>query len=528
MRLLLLPSSNYRHVPGAAPLPAAFPRPTRVDCLLLPMELGILVRSSRFFPPPDRTMRTRFDRRSFLNQSALVAGSLVAARMLTPSGLARAADSNEKVNCVVIGCGGRGGSHIATAAGQNLVALVDADHKRLDAARATAKKKGANADDIQVFTDYRSMFDKMAKRIDAVFIATPNHHHALPAMIAMQLGKGVYCEKPLCHTIGEARELSAMAARYNVATQMGNQGHCQDGYRRLCEYVWAGAVGNITETHSWTNRANGGIGPRPPASSAPDGLDWEAWIGPAPFRDFHVDLHPHEWHGWHDFGNGSLGNMACHVLDGVYWALKLEHPTRVEVEQASGGTDERYPVGTRIRWDFPARGPMPAVKVYWYDGRQGEGDTGDGNKAVPQGPRGKPNTPPQLAELKKQYPDEEFDSSGTLYVGQRGILYTGTYGGKMRIVPRKQMLVTPEPSQTLPRPSAVAVDFLRAVREGKTDTAAAFDYSARLTEFTLLGNLAQFAGAGKPVEWDGPNMKVTNLPELNRWLKQENRKGWHV
>jgi predicted dehydrogenase len=471
------------------------------------------------------------DRRSFLNQAAVVAGGLLAARSLPERGsafAAESADNVDKLNCVVIGCGGRGATHVATALGQNLVALVDADEKRLDRVRTLVKSKDGDPNRVQVFTDYRAMFDKIAKQIDAVFIATPNHQHALPAMIAMQLGKGVYCEKPLCHTIAEARTLSAMAARYKVATQMGNQGHCEEGYRRLCEYVWAGAVGPITETHSWTNRANGGIGPRPASLPVPTGLNWESWIGPAPFRDYHLDLHPHQWHGWYDFGNGSLGNMGCHVLDGVYWSLKLEHPSRVEVEQMFGGSDQRYPTGTRIRWDFAARGEMPAVKVYWYDGRIGEGDTGDANIAVPKGPRGTANLPPLLAELIKKYPDEKFDSSGTLYVGEKGFLYTGTYGNKMRIVPQKQMLETPEPPKTLPRTSAVASDFLQAVREGRADTASNFDYSARLTEFTLLGNLAQRAGAGQPVEWDGPNMKVTNLANLNQWVKQDYRAGWQA
>jgi hypothetical protein len=379
-----------------------------------------------------------------------------------------------------------------------------------------------------VFTDYRTMFDRISKQIDAVFIATPNHQHALPSIIAMQLGKGVYCEKPLCHTIGEARQMAEMAARYKTATQMGNQGHCEQGYRQLCAYVWSGAVGKITETHSWTNRSNGGIGPRPPTMPVPTGLHWDNWIGPAPFRDYHVDLHRHEWHGWYDFGNGSLGNMGCHVLDGVYWALKLEHPTRVEVEQMSGGSSERFSTGTRIRWDFPSRAEMPAVKVYWYDGRIGEGDTGDENKAVPKGPKGVPNLPPLLLELKQKYPEEKFEPNGTLYVGEKGILYTGTYGGNMRIVPHKQMLETPVPAEALPRTSASAGDFMRAIREGRADTAAGFDYSAKLTEFTLLGNLAQIAGVGNPVEWDGSSMRVTNLTDLNQWVKRESREGWRI
>lgn len=482
-------------------------------------------------------MQYRHTRRSFLKQASLTAGALSAANLLGPQ-IVRGGDSSasSKLNCVVIGCGARGMSHVAAAAGhnqadmagQNLAAIVDADEKRLAKALAWAKGKGFDPDRIQTFTDYRAMFDKIHKQIDAVFIATPNHQHALPAMIAMQLGKGVYCEKPMAHTIDEARKLREMAARYKVATQMGNQGHCEEGYRRLCEYVWAGTVGAITETHSWTGRSNGGIGPRPPSQSPPAGLHWDEWLGPAPARDYHVDLHPHQWHGWHDFGNGSLGNMGCHVLDGVYWSLKLEHPTGIESEQMFGGSAERYPTGTRIRWDFPARDQMPAVKVYWYDGRIGVGDTGDDNKGAPKGPRGKPNLPPLLRELKQKYPDEKFDDSGTLYVGEKGILYTGTYGNKMRIVPEKAMLETPAPPKTLPRSSGSFADFIRACKEGRTDTAASFDYSARLTEFTLLGNLAQYAGEGKTVEWDGPKMSVTNLPELNQYLKREYRKGWQA
>lgn len=471
-------------------------------------------------------MPSRHSRRTFLKNFSLAAGGISATQLFPAFG--RVSNPANKLNCVVIGCGAKGKTHIATAAAENLVALVDADESRLDQARALAASKHADAEKIRTFTDYREMFDKMGKQIDAVFIATPNHQHALPSMMAMQLGKGVYCEKPLSHTIAEARMLAEMAARCKTPTQMGNQGHCAEGYRRLCEYVWAGAIGHITETHSWTARANGGIGPRPPVEAVPNTLHWDSWIGPASFRDYHADLHPHQWHGWFDFGNGSLGNMGCHVLDGVFWALKLEHPTRIEIEQMFGGSEERYPTGTRIRWDFPIRGDLPAVKAYWYDGRIGAGDTGDDNKATPRGTRGSVNLPPLLVELKKQYPEEKFDADGTLYVGEKGILYTGTYGNNMRIVPAKQMLETPEPPKTLQRPSGSAGDFLRACREGKADTAAGFDYSARLTEFTLLGNLAQRAGVGNPVEWDGPNMRVTNLADLNQWVKREYRKGWQI
>jgi hypothetical protein len=219
--------------------------------------------------------------------------------------------------------------------------------------------------------------------------------------------------------------------------------------------------------------------------------------------------------------------MGCHVLDGVFWALKLEHPTRIEVEMIRGGSNERYPTGSRLRWDIPARGDMPPVKAYWYEGwkKDAKGNPADDPKAGKGEGR---NLPPLLLELQKQYPDEEMDKpdSGTLYVGEKGILYTSTYGGKMHILPLEKMEQITQPARTLPRPKNVMTDFLTACREGKSETAASFDYGAQLTEFTLLGNLAQHAGVGKKVEWDGPNMKVTNLPELNQWLKRPYRRGW--
>jgi predicted dehydrogenase len=473
-------------------------------------------------------MDKNLNRRLFLKRAMAAAGALSAAPHVWGPNLL-AASSGDKLTCAVIGCGGRGMSHLAAASGQNLVAIVDVYEKRHDAVRKALQDKKIEVGQLQAFTDYRRLFEKLGRQLDAVFIATPNHQHALPAMMAMQLGKNVYCEKPVCHDIGEARTLREMARRYKVTTQMGNQGHCEEGYRRLCEYIWAGAIGKITETHSWTDRANGGVGPRPPSQPPPAGLHWEEWIGPAPYRDYHPDLHPHEWHGWYDFGNGSIGNMGCHVLDGVYWALKLEHPTSIEAEEMRGGSDERYPTGSRIRWDFPARADMPAVKVYWYEGLN-KSTTAEpaGNLRTAKGDAR--NLPPLLLELRRKYPDEELDrgDSGTLYVGDKGVIFTGTYGDRMHIVPLEKMREAPQPPKTLPRPKNIFADFIEACLAGKTDGAVSFEYGTRLTEFALLGNLAQQAGLGKKLEWDGPNMKVTNLPEINRWVKREYRQGWTV
>jgi predicted dehydrogenase len=471
-------------------------------------------------------MNHELNRRLFLKRAAVAAGALSAVPLL-PNFL-RAADAAGKLNCAVIGCGGRGMTHIATALGQRLVAIADVSEPRHAVVRKAMQDKGQDGSKLQVFTDYRKMFDQIGKELDAVFVATPNHQHVLPAMLAMQLGKGVYCEKPVCHDIGEARKLREMARQSKAATQMGNQGHCDDGYRKLCEYLWAGVIGKVTATYSWTNRANGGVGPRPPSKPAPAGMHWDEWIGPAPYRDFHDDIHPHEWHGWYDFGNGSMGNMGCHILDGVYWALKLEHPTAIEMEEVRGGSNERYPTGSTIRWDFPARGDMPPVKVYWYEGL---------NKTTTAQPRGNlrtaegnaRNLPPLLKELQAQYPDETFDANGgTLYQGEKGIIYTGCYGDRMHIIPWEKMKETPVPPKTLPRPKNIAADFTEACLAGRTDTAVSFDYGTRLTEFALLGNLAQRAGVGKKLEWDGPNMKVTNLPEANAWVTHPYRQGWQA
>jgi len=464
-----------------------------------------------------------WSRRAFVRRTGLAVGALAAA----PFNILSAANAGNQIRCAVIGCGGRGMVHLTTVLGEKLVAAVDVDGRRAGDVSRLLQENGKPAGQHKFFTDYRRMFDKLAKGVDAVFIATPNHQHALPAMLALEAGIAVYAEKPLCYDIGEARALRARAARTKVATQMGHQGHCEEGYRRLCEYIWSGAIGAVTETHSWTDRANGGLGPRPPKKRPPSDLHWDAWIGPAPYRNFHDDLHPHEWHGWHDFGNGSIGNMGCHVLDGVYWALKVEHPEVIEVEQMRGGSAERFPLGCRLRYDVPPRAGLPALKVYWYEGLNpgAEGDPAGLLRTA----RGKDRyLPAPLLELIKQFPDEGLEAmdNGTIYIGEKGTIITGTYGDKMHIVPWERMQATPAPPKTLPRPKSVFTDFLEAVREGRTETAAGFDYGARLTEFSLLANLAMHAGMGKPVRWDGHAMRVTNLPELNARVKRVHRRGW--
>jgi len=396
---------------------------------------------------------------------------------------------------------------------------------------ALAKKvPEANLDGVKKYTDYRKLFDEVAKDIDAISVATPNHHHFLPAMIAMQLGKAAYVEKPMAHSVEQARQMAAASLKYKVVTQMGNQGRSGEGYQRLCEYIWAGAIGKVTEVHCWTNRDNGGVGPRPATEPVPAGMHWDEWIGPSPYRDFHKDLHPHEWHGWYDFGNGSLGNLACHVMDGVVWALKLKHPTSMEAEYILGGTNERYPLGDRLRYDFPARGDMPPVKVYWWDGRKPGSKTeakGEKGEDVGSTSGGSQNWP-TVANEWKQKTGLKLDSSGTIYIGDKGVMFTGCYGGGVTLLPIEKMKEYPVPEKSLPRIKGSHFgNFYDAIRAGNPAAASSpFEVAAVLTEIVCLGNLPQKAGLNKKVLWDGPNMKCTNLPEINKLVQLQYRKGW--
>lgn len=493
-------------------------------------------------------MSGRLSRRAFIQGAALGVGAVAAGSRLLDMPYLMAQTPGKKLRLAMIGCGGRGiSAHIPTLADENLVAVIDPDQSHMAAAIKKAKDTpGFDETKVKSYTDYRKFFDEMNKEVDAVFIATPNHHHALPSMIAMSHGIGVYVEKPMAFDIWEARTMKDMAHQYKVATQMGNQGHSEEGYRRLCEYIWAGTIGDVTEVYHWTNRANGGFGPRPAPIPVPAQLDWDKWIGPAPFVDYHLDsitvdkkgkkqmhpIHPHEWHGWYAYGNGSLGNMACHVMDGAVWAMELYKPTTIEVEDILGGSDERYPVGTRIRWDYAERtnvGPnkltQPPVKVWWYDGkRPGATDTGtDLNEDSVS--KAAANKPPIMLEWEKKQGQEFTTDSCTFYVGTKGVIYTGTYGGGMRIMDDAQMKATPVPPELIPRikHQSHQTNFLAAVRGGPP-AVANFDYSARLTETMLLGDLAIMAGKGNKIEWDGD--KAANLPDLNVHLHRLPRAGW--
>jgi predicted dehydrogenase len=442
-------------------------------------------------------MARRSSRRTFLKQSALAASAAFG----VPNILSARAP-NEKLGIAVIGCGGQGGGNPGLAASERLVALCDVDDKII---ANTITKLGDKVKDPPVFHDYRKMFDAHAKDIDAVLIATPDHHHAPAAIRAIRLGKSVFCEKPLTWCIDEARTLATEAKKQKVHTSMGNQGHAAEGYRRLCEYIWSGAIGDVTETHSMLSRNFGGKGGRPKGEKVPEQLHWDEWLGPASVRDYHGGLHQFGWRNWTEFGTGVMGDMGCHVLDGVFWALKLAEAKKFTIEcvSQSGGSKEMFPQYNHLRWKFGPRGSMPAVTINTYDA--------DWPKDIKV----------MLYDLKDRV------DGGTIYVGTKGVMVTGTYGDNPRILPKDKHDKFPPPEKTIPRSKSGVKGDLIAACKGGPEPSSSFDYAGPFTEFVLTGVMASRVGAGKPITWDVEKMSA-DLPEANALVKRDYRKGWEV
>jgi len=459
----------------------------------------------------------RLTRREFLRTSALSAATvaLLKSRAFPAATPAAARAANEKLNMACIGTGGQGGTHLGwCAANDNLVALCEVEENHLKGPAGKYPKA-------RTFTDYREMFDKMGKEIDAVTVGIPDNHHAPASMMAIKLGKHVYCEKPLTHDIYEARALAEAARKYKVATQMGNQGRASEGWRLLCEFLWAGAIGNVKEVHVWTDRP--GIPKHfwwPQGTTRPNGSDpvpahlkWDLWLGPAPDRPFKEKYeegkfkgrqvyHPFVWRGWWDFGTGALGDIGCHAMSGLFTALKITYADGVELVKDSGdGTSEMPPCATIIRWDIPARGDQPPCKVFWYDGGL--------------------YPPPEVTDVPE---GKEPPDNGQIFVGDKGKM--SWYSEAPRLMPEEKMKDFKRPDKTLPRcESDHHKEFLTACKGGRP-AFSNFDHAGPLTEMVLLGNFAIRAGVGKKVEWDGAGMKVKNIPALNQYVRREYRKGW--
>jgi predicted dehydrogenase len=444
-------------------------------------------------------MHNNLDRRRFLAGSAAVAGAAV---LGAPSILSARAPG-DKLGIAVIGCGNQGGGNPGIAARERLVALVDIDEKFIAKAIKGIEPK---VKEPKVYYDYRRMFDERHKEIDAVLIATPDHHHAPAAIRAIELGKHVFVEKPMTWCLYEARRLTEAARKHKVATQMGNQGHSGEGYRLLCEYIWAGAIGNVTETHSLMDRNFGGTGGRPKGKAVPEGVHWDKWLGPAETREYHDGLHTFSWRSWCDFGTGTLGDMGCHLLDGVFWALKLAEARKFTVECVAqkGGSKEMFPQDNHIRWQVGARGEMAALTVNSYD------------REWPQA----------VKDLLKKF-DVKL-GCGTVYIGDKGVMITGTSGDNPRILPKEKHDAFGRPKKVLARSKhGPKGDFLAASKGGEL-ASASFDYSGPFTEFVLTGVLASRAGVGRKIEWDVAKLLCTNDESVNSWVKRAYRKGWEV
>ena len=383
------------------------------------------------------------------------------------------------------------------AAGENIVALCDVDQIVLD----RAAKKFPKA---KVYRDYRKMLDEV-RELDAVTVSTPDHHHFPAALRAIERGLHTYVQKPLTHSIWEARQLTLAARKHRVATQMGNQGTSSEGIRQLVEMMEAGAIGQVREVHIWTDRPIWPQGkPRPAgADPIPKHLDWQQWLGPAPerpFKDKYPDVdrhvyHPFCWRGWWDFGTGALGDIGCHALNHPMWALKLGAPDSVEVLETSGMVqNDCYPSWSVIRWDFPARGDFAPLKLFWYDGGK---------------------LPPRQEELGSR----NYSDNGQLYIGDKGKYYAH------RLWPDALQKDFKRPAPTLPRipEENHYKDWLIACRGGRS-ACSNFDFAGPLTETVLLGNIA--LRLGKKLAWDAKRLRVPGCPEADPLIRRAYRKGW--
>ena len=434
------------------------------------------------------------NRRMFLQETAAIGIGLWAGGGMAVKASAAA---NERVRFACIGIGGKGDSDSADAGKHgDVIAICDIDDARLESA---AKEKFPKA---QRFNDYRKLFDELGKSIDAVTVSTPDHHHAFASMLAMKMGKACFCQKPLTHSVSEARMMANVAREMKVATQMGNQGTAADSLRQAAAIIRGGNIGTVKEVHVWTNRPvwpQGG--PRPkPAESIPETVHWDLWIGPAPFREYAPGYHDFKWRGWWDFGTGALGDMACHTFNMPFMALDLKNPVSIEAEH-SGHNGDSYPNWSIIKFMFPATGSRPAIPVTWYDGGERPEEVLFGGKDLP--------------------------ASGALVVGAKDTLYAhGDYCEKF------SLLSGSEPAQVdFVKSPGHFEEFITAIQGGPAAVSNFPNYSGPLTETILLGNLAVWAGKGpdsegKKIEWDASNLRATNAPEVDVIIKRPYRAGW--
>ena len=433
-------------------------------------------------------------RRHFIQSTAL-AGAALAFPFVSARNVLGA---NSRLNIACVGVGGKGAVDIAGVDSENLIGLCDVDANRL----ATAGKKYAQA---RQFADWRVMFDQLGKQIDAVTVSTPDHLHFLPSYRAVKEGKHVYCQKPLTHTIWEARTLTEAARQAKVATQMGNQGISHPKVRRDAELVKAGVLGPIREMHCWTDRPGPwwkqGLQRPTEFPAVPQELNWDLWLGPAPYRPYHPAWGHFSWRGWWDFGTGAPGDMGCHMLNLAALAMDFRDPISVEAKSA-GANQETGPLWSEVKWEFPARGAQPAFTLFWYDG---------GHKPA--------------ADL---YPGGKFVENGVIVVGAKDTLLTNYEGGGTfkSGATYDDFKNIPETLPKKPNWDRCHYEEWIAACKGGPRAYSNFDVAGPVTEVVLLGNVA--VRAGQRLEWDAKKLKVTNVKSANQYLRTEYRKGWRV
>jgi predicted dehydrogenase len=461
-------------------------------------------------------------RRKFIGTTAgaVAAFSIVPRHVLGGPGFV---PPSEKVNIAIIGCGGQGRTNVNALfqqADAQIIAIADPiEHESLadfyfkgDAGRLPVKdliekhyaEKTPNYK-VVAYEDFRVMLEK-EKSIDAILCATPDHLHAYVSVTAMRQGKHVYCEKPLTHNVWEARQVSRIATETGVATQMGNQGHAEEGIRRTCEWIWDGAIGDVREVHAWTNASRwnkGFAGGRPPAEPVPQGVNWDLWLGPREDRPYSAMYAPVRWRDFWDFGTAPIGDFFCHNFDVAFWALDLREPLSIEASGVGGVDSYIAPPGGLYTYHFGARGAKPPVKFMWYEGGL------------------KPALPDGLD------PEDQLagDGNGILFVGDKGMITCPGWGGRPALLPSSKMEGYKQPPKTLPRSKGHHRDWLDACKGGPP-AGSRFEYGAGLTEVGLLGLVAM--RMQEKIYWDARAMKCIGAPEADKYLKETYRRGWEI
>ena len=407
---------------------------------------------------------------------------------------------SDKLNVACIGIGGRGDASVRECSGENIVALCDVDLER-------SSKQFEKYPKARQFRDFRKMFDKMEKSIDAVCVSTPDHTHAVAVMAALKRGKHVFCEKPLAHSIYEIREIMKEARKQKVVTQLGNQGHSSNTIRLFCEWVWDGAIGDVTEIHARCGANHCKINQldkRSEKHDIPEGLDWDLWLGPAKMRGYNPMYLPGSWRGWMPYGSGTIGDWVCHVVDPVFWALDLGSPTTIQAQAKDYDPKKHgdtFPSWSVVTFEFPAKGKRGPVKLLWH------------------GAGAELSRPDDLEEGRK------VENTGAYVYGTKGTIKYGSHGaGAVRIIPEARMQAYKQPAQTIRRVRGHHNDWLDSIKNGK-QAGSNFDFGGPLTEIARLGIIGMQL-LGQKLEWDGAKMRFTNSAEGNALINPPMRKGW--